>query len=75
MGDALENSLTTLRELAKSQADGGQKKRNPPAVVVLLSDGKNTGGADPLQVARDGKETGHPHQHRLRWGPIRERSR
>ncbi len=60
MGDALENSLTTLRELAKSQAAGGQQKRNPPAVVVLLSDGKNTGGADPLQVAREAKKLGIP---------------
>ena len=60
MGDALENSLTTLRELAKSRDGSGQQRRNPPAVVVLLSDGKNTGGADPLEAARDAKKLGIP---------------
>jgi Ca-activated chloride channel homolog len=58
MGDALENSLSTLRELAKTQKQQG--RRNPPAVVVLLSDGKNTGGSDPLEVARQAKKLGVP---------------
>ena len=60
MGDALENSLTTLRELAKSGDGSGQRGQNPPAVVVLLSDGKNTGGEDPLEVAQEARKLGIP---------------
>jgi Ca-activated chloride channel family protein len=35
-------------------------RRDPPAVVVMLSDGKNTGGADPVEVARDARRLGVP---------------
>jgi Ca-activated chloride channel homolog len=39
--------------------DPGEKKR-PPAAVVLLSDGKTTGGRDPLDVARQARRLGIP---------------
>jgi Ca-activated chloride channel family protein len=44
-GDALAVALRTLL----NQKDRG---RRPPAAIVLLSDGKNTAGQDPVAVAR-----------------------
>ena len=46
-GDGLDTAVKLLDE-------PGQKKR-PPAAIVLLSDGKTTGGRDPVGVARDAK--------------------
>ena len=39
---------------------GTTSGRQPPAVVVLLSDGKNTGGADPVEVAGEARKLGVP---------------
>jgi Ca-activated chloride channel family protein len=44
-----------------TQGGGGRSsRRDPPAVVVLLSDGKNTGGADPVEVATQARRLGVP---------------
>lgn len=47
-GDALAQALALL------PADGDRRKR-PPAAVVLLSDGKTTIGRDPVAVAREAR--------------------
>jgi len=47
-GDALAQALELL------PADGDRRKR-PPAAVVLLSDGKTTIGRDPVAVAREAR--------------------
>ncbi len=63
MGDALDSSLASLRTLARQQREKGkrQDRKRRPAVIVLLSDGKNTGGAiDPLQAAETAKRVGIP---------------
>jgi Ca-activated chloride channel family protein len=62
VGDAIETSLTSLRDLTQKAQNGNgsanDRKRRTPAVIVLLSDGKNTGGTDPVQVARQAKQRG-----------------
>jgi Ca-activated chloride channel family protein len=56
MGDAIERGLQSARTPVPN-ADGSGVRRLP-AVVVLLSDGKNTSGQlDPVEVAR---QTGQP---------------
>jgi Ca-activated chloride channel family protein len=61
MGDAIETSLSSLRELTNQQ-DANRRRKDPkkrtPAVIVMLSDGKNTGGTDPVTVAQDAKRRG-----------------
>jgi Ca-activated chloride channel family protein len=47
-GDALAQALALL------PSDGDRRKR-PPAAVVLLSDGKTTIGRDPVAVAREAR--------------------
>lgn len=59
MGDALDSSLASLRTLARQQSakERRQDRKRRTAVVVLLSDGKNTGGAiDPIQAAETAKK-------------------
>jgi len=84
MGNALQNALSAVRDVAPQPArgatgaggstgatgsrgatgspggNGSTSRRDPPAVVVLLSDGKNTGGADPVEVARQARRLGVP---------------
>ncbi len=51
MGDGLERGLLAARTLVPNQDGSGVRRL--PAVIVLLSDGKNTSGQlDPLDVAR-----------------------
>jgi Ca-activated chloride channel family protein len=45
---------------AQQGRNGTTSRRDPPAVVVLLSDGKNTGGADPVEVAGLARRLGVP---------------
>ena len=45
-GDALATALEQLRDIKS-----GQNGKRPPAVVLLLSDGKTTAGQDPVRVA------------------------
>jgi Ca-activated chloride channel family protein len=59
MGDGLARGLQTAQ--APVPTEDGKGTRKLPAVIVLLSDGKNTLGAnDPLEVARDAKQAGIP---------------
>ena len=59
MGDGLARGLQTAQ--APVPTEDGKGTRKLPAVIVLLSDGKNTLGAnDPLEVARDSKQAGIP---------------
>jgi Ca-activated chloride channel family protein len=44
-GDALATALTLFEDR--------ERKRRPPAAVILLSDGKTTTGRDPMEVARE----------------------
>ena len=37
-----------------------------PAIIVLLTDGENTGGVDPLELAQTAQGPRHPHRHRRR---------
>jgi Ca-activated chloride channel family protein len=50
-GDGLQAALDLIKR-------GGAER--PPAAVVLISDGKSTKGADPLDVAREASELGVP---------------
>ena len=50
-GDGLAAALDLIRR-------GGAER--PPAAVVLISDGKSTRGADPVEVAREAAELGVP---------------
>jgi Ca-activated chloride channel family protein len=50
-GDGLQAALDLIRR-------GGEDR--PPAAVVLISDGKSTRGADPVEVAREAAELGVP---------------
>jgi Ca-activated chloride channel family protein len=50
-GDGLAAALDLIRR-------GGADR--PPAAVVLISDGKSTRGADPVEVAREAAELGVP---------------
>ena len=52
-GDALAASLDLIR---RGQTAGEQ----PPAAVVLISDGESTAGRDPQEVAREASELGVP---------------
>jgi Ca-activated chloride channel family protein len=55
MGDGLSRGIQAARTPVPSE--DGRSTRRLPAVIVLLSDGKNTsGGADPLDVAAQAKE-------------------
>jgi Ca-activated chloride channel homolog len=45
-GDGLQAALDLIRR--------GEGAKQPPAAVVLISDGKSTKGSDPVQVAREG---------------------
>jgi Ca-activated chloride channel family protein len=62
IGSGLEAALTGLqpviqRERAQAQEQGRRNRRgNPPAVVVLLSDGYSTTGPAPLTVARRARD-------------------
>ena len=59
MGDGLARGLQTAQTPVPTEDGKGTRKL--PAVIVLLSDGKNTLGAnDPLEVARDSKQAGIP---------------
>jgi Ca-activated chloride channel family protein len=60
IGDAIETSLTALSELTANAPQQRQRRgrRRTPAVVVLLSDGKNTGGPDPLEMAAEARRRG-----------------
>ena len=63
MGDALENALAGIRNLGQSGQGSGasRSKKDPAAVIVLLSDGKNTGGAaQPVDAARQAHKFGIP---------------
>lgn len=50
-GDALAQALQLLK---------GQGKKQPPAAIVLLSDGKTTTGRDPVEVAREARDASVP---------------
>jgi Ca-activated chloride channel family protein len=45
-GDGLQAALDLIRR--------GDGAKQPPAAVVLISDGKSTKGSDPVEVAREG---------------------
>src|SRR4051812_9280027 len=65
IGSALEASLASLKPVLednnkKNPADANGKRRAPPAVVVLLSDGYSTTGPPPLRAARHAKELNVP---------------
>lgn len=51
-GEALDDSLD-LFEAQEAERDEGDRRRRPPAAMVLLSDGKTTLGKDPVDVARE----------------------
>jgi Ca-activated chloride channel family protein len=80
IGSGLEAALTGLqpviqRERAeareRAQREGRRPRRgSPPAVVVLLSDGYSTTGANPLTVARRARDLGVP----VNTEPVRPRS-
>lgn len=53
-GDALNEAVDAIRRDA-----AGQDER-PPAAIVLLSDGKTTSGADPVEAAREARRAGIP---------------
>ncbi len=61
IGTALETSLSALQPVIEKnqraiQRQGLNKRRAPPAVIVLLSDGYSTTGPEPLEVARRARE-------------------
>ena len=59
MGDGLARGLQTAQTLVPTEDGKGTRKL--PAIIVLLSDGKNTLGSNsPLDVARDAREAGIP---------------
>ena len=54
MGDALRRGIESARTPVPNE--NGSGSRRLPAVIVLLSDGKNTSGnTRPLEVARQAK--------------------
>ncbi len=57
-GDALASALQALGR--NPDAASPPKGRQPPAAIVLLSDGKAMGGRDPEGVARAAKRLGVP---------------
>jgi Ca-activated chloride channel family protein len=48
IGEAISTSLVAIRAL-----DGDHEREPPPARIVLLSDGANTSGRDPMEAAAD----------------------
>jgi Ca-activated chloride channel homolog len=59
MGDGLARGLETAQTPVPTQDGKGTRKL--PAIIVLLSDGKNTlGGNNPLDVAQDAKRARIP---------------
>jgi len=61
IGTALETSLSALQPVIEKnkraiERQGLNRRRAPPAVIVLLSDGYSTTGAEPLEVARRARE-------------------
>ena len=59
MGDGLARGLAPRTRPCRPRTASGTRKL--PAVIVLLSDGKNTlGAADPLEIARQAKEARIP---------------
>jgi Ca-activated chloride channel homolog len=64
IGSGLETSLAALRpvldDTRKKNAGANGKRRAPPAVVVLLSDGYSATGPPPLRAARHAKELDVP---------------
>lgn len=63
MGDGLRSALDALEPVAlrAKEQGGGGRDQEPPATIVLLSDGKNTtGSTDPVQVAERARSLGIP---------------
>jgi Ca-activated chloride channel family protein len=65
IGSAIDASVSAIRASLKQQAKAqakipGTRQTRPPAVVVLLSDGKSTAGSDPLKAAQAAKEAHIP---------------
>jgi Ca-activated chloride channel family protein len=58
IGEAIYASLDAITNFA-AQTDSGDEKP-PPARIVLLSDGSNTVGRDPLDAATEAKKEGVP---------------
>jgi Ca-activated chloride channel homolog len=61
IGTALETSLSALQPVIEKnqraiRRQGLNRRRAPPAVIVLLSDGYSTTGPEPLEVARRARE-------------------
>ena len=61
IGTALETSLSALQPVIEKnrrniEQRGLNRRRAPPAVIVLLSDGYSTTGPEPLEVARRARE-------------------
>jgi Ca-activated chloride channel homolog len=59
-GDGLAEALALVRGEEGEPARGKDKRRRPPAAIVMLSDGKKTTGRDPLPVAREARRAGVP---------------
>jgi len=55
VGDALGVALSAV-----SQVPAGDDGSPPPAMIVLLSDGGNTNGQSPLQIAQESADAGVP---------------
>ena len=56
-GTAIGDSLTAaLKALQSAPPGDGEDSTPPPAAIVLLSDGTNTVGSDPVQVAQQVKQ-------------------
>jgi Ca-activated chloride channel family protein len=65
IGSAIDASVSAIRASLKQQVKAqakipGVRPTRPPAVVVLLSDGKSTAGSDPLKAAQAAKEAHVP---------------
>jgi len=64
IGSAIQTSLVALKPAlddAKKKGSGAKgKKKVPPAVVLLLSDGKNTAGVPPGRAARQAEALNVP---------------
>ena len=61
IGTAMETALSGLqpvieRNQRRQQGEGRDRRRAPPAVIVLLSDGYSTTGPEPLEIARRARE-------------------
>ena len=73
MGDGLARGLQTAQTPVPTEDGKGTRKL--PAIIVLLSDGKNTLGSNsPLEVAEDARAGAHPDlRDRARHGERRGR--